>query len=262
MKYITKLPKKVEGNKMSLASTLQKDGVRLTKEPYQSVRPSKMNHAPIEDIEELAYLIEHYKQLEPIIVYEDTTIDDGAKYTILSGERRYSAIKYNAENNRGDGIINMYVFPKPKDTWEEQRYIRIGNTYRTRTTDMIQKDVMECEENYEYLCSIDQKPAGLKRDWIGFECGISGRRADDYLKLRKQSVSTDAIASSENVEDMPKEKKEKQLNDAIKLFANGEKQIEKAMNLAEKLEETEAYHDFSYALSKVREILNKYSEKG
>lgn len=243
---------------MSLASTLQKDGVRLTKESYQSVRPSKMNHAPIEEIEELAYLIEHYKQLEPIIVYEDLSIEDGAKYTILSGERRYSAIKYNAENNRGDGIINMYVFPKPKDKWEEQRYIRIGNTYRTRTPDMIQRDVMECEENYEYLCSIDQKPVGLKRDWIGSECGISGRRADDYLKLRKQSVSMDAIAPEEIVEDKLKEKKEKQLKDVIKLFQNAEKQIEKAMNLAEKLEETEAYHDISYTLTTVRQALHKY----
>ena len=77
-------------------------------------------------VEQMAECLRNEGQLHTIVVYRDETLGDGKKYTLLSGERRTKAAKYNEENfgiesenydvqNKScDGMLMATIIPKPE----------------------------------------------------------------------------------------------------------------------------------------------------
>ena len=162
-------------------------------------------------------------------------------------------------------------------------------------TDEIKKEIEKeniSQETYDYLLSskIDNfmkeeiyqllmKPTGTKRDWIGKKVGKSGRRVDDYLKLRKSTVSVDAILkeseerekerTAKAIESRKTKDNEKPITtsksntklDVIKLINNSEKALEKAMIISENVDDEELFNDISKALEIVRKVAYVWNER-
>ena len=79
---------------MSLLGSMTQGKKRNITINVEDVRPNPMNMYHFEDevIDSLANSIKKYGQLENATVYEDTSKNDGCKYTLIGGESRYRAI--------------------------------------------------------------------------------------------------------------------------------------------------------------------------
>ena len=98
-------------------------------------------------------------------------------------------------------MMDLIIVNKPQDIWEERRRIRAANVYRTHSQETRWMEIKECEEEYQHLIEIEQKPKGLKRDWIAAQLGISGRTVDRYLKDPKAPNSETAEQKKEDEKD-------------------------------------------------------------
>lgn len=231
---------------------MKKEEKRRTRVHNRQIRKNKMNAYPIEDIEELAYLIERQGQLDDVLVYEQD-LGDGAFYTILGGERRWQAIRYLSEQGRSDGMVNIEVLPAPADEWEEHSLIRTANTYREKDPNVRKLEIEQCENEYAHLCECNQKPKGLKEDWIGLQLGINGRTVRRYLKGQVKAVIEEPKEDGQSKE---KEASKKPLTekDALKLLSSAEKKLEKAMIILEDLSNSD-YEDVGRVLNELRNVL-------
>lgn len=170
-----------------LRDTLETKGKKKITVHVNEIRTNKLNQYPMDDIEELALqFLEMKEQIQPGEAYQDD-LHDGKRFTLTSGERRYRAIKLLYSRGEHDGMMDLIIVNKPQDIWEERRRIRAANVYRTHSQETRLMEIKECEEEYRHLIEIEQKPKGLKRDWIAAQLGISGRTVDRYLKDPKSS---------------------------------------------------------------------------
>ena len=117
---------------------------------------------------------------------EDDSLDDGKKYTLLSGERRWKAMCYNLENGVGDGMINAIVTRKPETEIEEMNRIISGNHQRDKNESIRMEEVKIEEANWDQLVENGEKPAGKKRVWIGKRINLSERQVQTYLTRLKE----------------------------------------------------------------------------
>lgn len=177
---------------MALRSTLENSNKRKISVHIGEIRPNKFNKYPMDDVAELAnQIISMKEQLQPGEAYEDS-LDDGKRFTLTSGERRYRAIKSLYDQGKHDGMMDIIVISKPNNIWEERRRIRSANIYRERSIETKIMEVSECLEEYEHLCEIGERPKGLKRDWIGDQLGLNGRTIDRLIaKTKSNSEGTD-----------------------------------------------------------------------
>lgn len=244
---------------MSLADSLSVGGRKRLTVSVSEIRVNKKNHYKIEDIDLLAKQILEKGQLSNGIVYEKNE-GDGKKYTLLGGERRYTAILNLYNKHQGNGKMEVIVMQEPIDEWEEKRLIRFHNSQREKDSDDYYRDIKDAEEEYGHLDSIGQKPNGLKRDWIGKEVGLSGRRVDDYLKLRKESLSPQVI-SENNSNDAKSELKsnEKSLYDVKKLVTNSKKTLEKALKLTEQLHEYQYDNEINHVILSLQQLIKTFN---
>lgn len=165
---------------MSLRERLQ-DKKKITVH-VDEIRTNPYNQYPIVDIEELAdQILQMGEQITPGEAYMDDQ-EDGKRFTLTSGERRYRAISSLYKQKLHDGMMDLIIVTKPKDIWSEYRRIRTANIHRTDSPEIQAMELRQLLEEYDYLVSMDQKPEGLKRDWIAKELGISGRTVDRRLK--------------------------------------------------------------------------------
>lgn len=115
------------------------------------------------------------------LVYEDTSLDDGKKYTLLAGERRWKAIKLNMERGAGDGLFEVKIISKPTNHTEEMLRIIRNNAQRNKGKDIRSAEIKALENIWDELKEQGKKPVGKKRDWIAMNVGLSPRRVQEYL---------------------------------------------------------------------------------
>lgn len=202
----------INGEKtMSLAGTLQNKGNLKTKVKITQIRENPLNFYENtdvykktidketgEDIElmSLADGLKEHGQMHNLVVYEDTSIDDGKKYTLISGARRYKASFLNYENGVGSDEIDVLIIKKPENAYEEQLLIIEGNKQRRR-------EFQSKQVAYKEVCAVEQifdnyKKQGLipkgqvnKRKFVALSLGISEGTVENlHHKFDKTNADT------------------------------------------------------------------------
>ncbi len=168
---------------MGLAANLSNRGALRTKVHVHEIRRNELNrqHISQEKVKAIAWSIQTRGQLENATVYEDQG-EDGKKYTLIGGETRWQAISYLFEQKASDGYIYVTIIPKPKNVFEEKNLIHDDNIQRVKTDEDFYIAICDAEEYYDYLCSVDKRPTGKKRDYVGARIGMSGRNVDNIKK--------------------------------------------------------------------------------
>ena len=170
----------------------------------------------LEQVADMKELILEFGQIEAGIVYEDKTIKDGKKYTLVSGERRVKAITELYEEGLGDGIFWANVIEKPSDELSEQELLFQANAKRDFTTEQKKHLVKKLRSMYLTKKERGRKPKETMREYIGKLLGMAERTVGEYIKKIKEEESetntlTDIELDEENDELVAK--KEKTISD-------------------------------------------------
>ena len=214
---------------MSLISKMSEGKKRNIIINVEDVRPNPKNMYQFEEemISSLAQSIKKYGQLENATVYEDTSFNDGMKYTLIGGESRYRAIISLVELGQHDGSFNVTVVDKPNDNIDEMEMLLHDNLQRHKTKETLKKEIEMYEEIYQKLVANGKRPNGEKRDWIGLQIGISGRTVD---RFKKQDIQENDNNNNNN-----NESAEKTVEDIQKAIKRNKKAIEKTIVLMEEV---------------------------
>ena len=198
---------------MSLLGSMTQGKKRNITINVEDVRPNPMNMYHFEDevIDSLANSIKKYGQLENATVYEDTSKNDGCKYTLIGGESRYRAIISLVEKGEHEGNFNVTVVDKPNENDDELEMLLHDNIQRHKTKKTMIKEIELYEEIYKRMVEKGQRPAGEKREWIGNKVGISGRNVD---RLKKEFLEQPSTDNSNN--QIEREITNKDINNAIR----------------------------------------------
>lgn len=168
---------------MGLASKMQSQGALRTKVHVSEIRRNKLNRLHISDtkVAALAWSMQQTGQLENATVYEDD-LQDGKKYTLIGGETRWRAMCLLFDKGAVNGEFYVTIIPRPATVFEEKRLIRDDNIQRKKTDEDMYFDILDAEEEYEWLCENGKAPTGKKRDYVGKLIGMSGRNVDNIKK--------------------------------------------------------------------------------
>lgn len=162
--------------------------------PIDDIQPRAVNNYSIFGIEELAGSIERTGLQQPIVVKENS--GSGAKYVIVAGERRYTAMKYlrdkyQKENNvvKTDlfGTISGFILTGDDEDKEDAIYHDTNDYSRQLTNferilrldpDMIDMSKESWQEKYLTLCNPDKL-----EDWKNgkFECKGNIQEKCEYI---------------------------------------------------------------------------------
>lgn len=165
--------------------------MRFKKIFIEDIDSCEYNMYPMQEIEQLAQNIKECGLLHPITLYRKK---DG-RYMILSGERRYRAMKWNYEN--GDERweeVPAIIKATELNEREIRRLLRRGNANRESLPKELKIEIVK-ESLADYLKSKSDgtiKPGTLKRDWISMDTGFSSRSVQDYLNLIENNSNKDA----------------------------------------------------------------------
>lgn len=211
---------------MSLLGSMTQGKKRNITINVEDVRPNPMNMYHFEDevIDSLANSIKKYGQLENATVYEDTSKNDGCKYTLIGGESRYRAIISLVEKGEHEGNFNVTVVGKPNENDDELEMLLHDNIQRHKTKKTMIKEIELYEEIYKRMVEKGQRPAGEKREWIGNKVGISGRNVD---RLKKEFLEQPSTDNSNN--QIEREITNKDINNAIRRNVKALKKTVKMM---------------------------------
>lgn len=211
---------------MSLLGSMTQGKKRNITINVEDVRLNPMNMYHFEDevIDSLANSIKKYGQLENATVYEDTSKNDGCKYTLIGGESRYRAIISLVEKGEHDGNFNVTVVDKPNENDDELEMLLHDNIQRHKTKKTMIKEIELYEEIYKRMVEKGQRPAGEKREWIGNKVGISGRNVD---RLKKEFLEQPSTDNSNN--QIEREITNKDINNAIRRNVKALKKTVKMM---------------------------------
>lgn len=133
------------------------------------------------EIQAIAYSILKYGQIQNADVYKEE-LNDGKHYTLISGAKRYRAIKLLYESKQHNGYLYAKVYDKPTESIEEMNMICDANLQRRTNHSTLYKEILQKQKYYEYLCSIGEKPSQHKRDFIGDALGITGRQVSNIIR--------------------------------------------------------------------------------
>ena len=154
------------------------------------IRVNPNNIYEEQNIKELADSIESFGQLENATLYEDLSIDDGKKYTLVGGHRRYLAISYLAERGLYEPVLKASLIEKPNVHQMEQMLIVTDNQQRVKDKETKIREIYYANNYWNYLVSINQQPQGKKREWIAKKTGYGERVIQDILSdIKKQSMT-------------------------------------------------------------------------
>ena len=169
---------------MSLLDSMSRDLGRTQRVSINDVRLNRLNFYEYQDtvVESLKKSILEHGQMENAIAYEDEYDSngdyDGCKYTLLGGHTRYLAICKLCEEGLVDGYINISVVEKPVNENDEIAMIMTNNVQRKKSAEVRYHEIKLWSKIYN---SLEQRPDGTKRDWIGSKIGMSGRGVDKVI---------------------------------------------------------------------------------
>lgn len=197
---------------------LLSNGESLTKISVDEIRRNERNfYATVTEsedeeilVENMANLIHENGQDSNGVVYEDTSIGDGKRYTLIAGERRYKAISLNKEKGLGDGMMDVKIIRKPANEDIEMLRLIENNSHRPKTTEIRKTEIKELEEMWQRMVENGTQPKGRKVNWIGKVIGMSPRQVQNYLNDAKEEADVQIEteeSENENASD-PKKKGE------------------------------------------------------
>lgn len=181
---------------------LMSEGNSFQKIHIRDIRPNIKNfYAHINDEDEIQYVndmasqLEEYGQDSNAVVYYDVEPNDGKKYTLLAGERRWKAACLNYENGIGDGMLQVKIIDKPNDETQELLRIISNNSQRDKSKEVRKAEIDALELCWQDLENRGQRPQGKKRDWIAQYIGLSPRQVQEYLtgNLATTSETTEVV---------------------------------------------------------------------
>ena len=163
------------------------------------IRVNPNNIYEEQNIKELADSIESFGQLENATLYEDLSIDDGKKYTLVGGHRRYLAISYLAERGLYEPVLKASLIEKPNVHQMEQMLIVTDNQQRVKDKETKIREIYYANNYWNYLVSINQQPQGKKREWIAKKTGYGERVIQDILSdIKKQSMNQQSLTATQS----------------------------------------------------------------
>lgn len=172
--------------------------------------PNQFNQFPMIEIEELKSSILETGLMNPLIVYEN----DQGKYTIVSGHRRYAALKQLTETIEDfDKEIRCVVISTPSNSLTERELVYLGNKGRTELSEkqllVIVKDLMEMWEEKP----AEEKTGKERRDYVAKMINMSARTAQKYIsKINSEIKPVDPTKDAKK----EAEKAEKEAKKSIK----------------------------------------------
>lgn len=127
---------------------------------YHDIDPSAVNNSGriVEDdrLDVLVNSILENGLYEPLRVYERHGL--GYLYTIISGHRRYAAVKYINEHHLSDKFVKIpcYIVHKPKDILTEKIEVTMNNASRKAPIDLV-NEVRAASELWKEICDLGKK---------------------------------------------------------------------------------------------------------
>ena len=162
------------------------DGEKIVQIPISEISENEMNFYDTSDVGELENSIALNGLLEPIIVFSHTE-DDGKKYRIISGHRRFKAFSaLAADDPEKYKAISAIVREPPKNkTVEELMLIEANRATRVLSS----ADTMRQAERYKALL-VELKEQGIEipgrlRDVVAEAMQISASRLARLEVIRK-----------------------------------------------------------------------------
>ena len=193
------------------------------------IRVNPNNIYEEQNIKELADSIESFGQLENATLYEDLSIDDGKKYTLVGGHRRYLAISYLAERGLYEPVLKASLIEKPNVHQMEQMLIVTDNQQRVKDKETKIREIYYANNYWNYLVSINQQPQGKKREWIAKKTGYGERVIQDILSdIKKQSMNQQSLTATQSASAITVDNKA----ETRKALMRAKNAINKALNLS------------------------------
>lgn len=238
--------------------------------PAELIRPNKYNFYEYEkfykknrdaetgeDIElrSLEDGIASVGQMENIVVYRDESINDGKKYTLLSGQRRWQSVLNNKAKGIGSGELDATIRPKPKNDFEETMLIIEGNKRRrTEVTvnQFLYQEILFFEMLYDKQKKEGNVPKGLwQRKYVSQMLGVSeGTINKVHNKYDK---------SSADLPDKKKTKAKKQSTKQQKFNELADEISEQVSAFCTKVELTQSKISFKYdTLTDLEHLLEEF----
>ena len=193
------------------------------------IRVNPNNIYEEQNVKELADSIESFGQLENATLYEDLSIDDGKKYTLVGGHRRYLAISYLAERGLYEPVLKASLIEKPNVHQMEQMLIVTDNQQRVKDKETKIREIYYANNYWNYLVSINQQPQGKKREWIAKKTGYGERVIQDILSdIKKQSMNQQSLTATQSTSAITVDNKA----ETRKALMRAKNAINKALNLS------------------------------
>lgn len=193
------------------------------------IRVNPNNIYEEQNIKELADSIESFGQLENATLYEDLSIDDGKKYTLVGGHRRYLAISYLAERGLYEPVLKASLIEKPNVHQMEQMLIVTDNQQRVKDKETKIREIYYANNYWNYLVSINQQPQGKKREWIAKKTGYGERVIQDILSdIKKQCMNQQSLTATQSTSAITVDNKA----ETRKALMRAKSAINKALNLS------------------------------
>lgn len=205
---------------MALLNEFMSGGEKKLKVHVSEIRRNERNFYAIvseneeKDVENLATILRENGQDDNGVVYEDTSIDDGKKYTLLAGERRWKAITKNYEDGLGDGMYEVKIVRRPTDEIDELMRIVRNNAQRNKTKEVRAAEVKAMEVIWDGLVARGEKPEGKKREWIGANIGLSPRRVQEYMTGEESDIGDQEENTEEGGNTATRRRKQEELSSA------------------------------------------------
>lgn len=163
--------KEREESEYTKQTPLKNNAKEIVNIPYREINPSIANNdlrsMADSDLRILADSIEQYGIKDPLRVYKDDREENGYKYIILSGHRRYNAWRMLIEQDHYNPISTLpcIVCEKPKDEITEKIDIAQSNITRRTPADLnrevkiandIWNRILDAKRQDEYIPKLKQ----------------------------------------------------------------------------------------------------------
>lgn len=148
---------------------------------------NELNDYPITEIEALAEEIRTFGLINPLNV--KPTNGAGKKYTIISGERRYTAIKLllSEGDTSFEKGIPCWIDTKIEDELEERIKLILANTQREMSDEFKRKKTIELYDLYQAWANKTGKKINIGK-LVAQNLGISDRQVMRYKKIEKELI--------------------------------------------------------------------------
>lgn len=250
---------------MALLNEFMSGGEKKIKVHVSEIRRNERNFYAVvseneeADVDNLAQILLQDGQDDNGVVYEDESPNDGKKYTLLAGERRWKAITKNYEAGLSDGMYEVKVVKRPADEIDEMMRIVRNNAQRNKTKEVRAAEVKAMEIIWNGLVARGEKPEGKKREWIGANIGLSPRRVQEYMTGEESDNHEEESEENEggNVATPKKKKKKTELSSAdLEYLKNLQDNLTESMGRKVKISKNLGITFYPQDLDDIASVLN------